>query len=325
MSLAVVPQHRPTLKPARSAAPAALILVLALASGECRADEPRFASWNPGSSSPAGLPDPEPPDDDDGPDTLRLAAVLGLGAACLGGYVAYGFGFWWKEDPREFHMTREGNMEQDSYAGGSDKFGHAFACYAMTRGFGGLLRWTGLGPAASEIVSALVVQAVYLGSEIEDAFYDYGFSFWDVAFNAAGSILAALLDLVPWLDRALDFRFWYASTSRFKYTDYNMAEDYSGQKYFLVFKLDGIPALRKTALRYLEIYAGYYAVGYKPKGEKRERHLFFGVSVDVFGLIKDFVCPALGAPKFARDATALVGEYWHPHFVHAPVADFVLR
>ncbi len=254
----------------------------------------------------------------------RFLAVTGLSALCIGGYAVYGFAFWWDEEPGRFHMTREGNMEQDSYAGGADKLGHAWACYLLTRGFSGLLNWSGAGAVLSEIIGIAAVQAVFLFSEIEDAYFDYGFSWWDVAFNFAGSCLGALLDLVPWLDRAIDFRFWYAPTSRFRDVDYNMAEDYSGQKYFMVLKLDGIPAIRETAAKYLEFYVGYATDGYKPRRERKERHVFFGLSVDVFGLLKSVLLPALGAPRFAGDAAALIGEYWHPHFVHAPVYDAIL-
>jgi hypothetical protein len=254
----------------------------------------------------------------------RLLLSGGVAAFCLGSYLTYGALFWWDESPGDFHMTAEGNMEEDSYAGGSDKFGHAWACYVLTRVFGGLLRWSGAGDIFSEAVGALAVQAIFLFAEIEDAFYDYGFSWWDMAFNIAGSVLGVLFDLIKPLDDIFDFRIWYWPTSQFVNAEFNPAEDYSGQFFFLVVKLGGIPLLRDSGLRFIEIYVGYHTRGYKPLRSVQERLVFVGLSLDLLRMLTDWVLPLFGGADIVRQGAAFVLEYWHPHLFHAPLAEGAL-
>ncbi|MCU0724086.1 MAG: hypothetical protein MUC63_10835, partial [Planctomycetes bacterium] len=107
--------------------------------------------------------------------------------------------------------------------------------------------------------------------------------------------------------------------------DFNVAEDYSGQKYFLVLKGAGIPFLKDTGFGYLELFAGYYAPGYRRYREVKERRVFVGFSLDVGRAIADLLFPALDPPSCVRGWTAFVFEHWHPHFIHAPLAEGVVR
>lgn len=205
--------------------------------------------------------------------------------------------------------------------GGVDKFGHAWGCLVINRGVSGLLRWSGMKPFWSSLLGTAVAQGIFTFAEIEDGFYDYGWSDGDVVFNLLGSLFGIVLDLVPWLDRLLDFRVWYGPTPMLARKNYNAAEDYSGQKYFLVFKGEGIPALRETGLRYLEFYVGWHAEGYRRYRHRAERHVFVGFSLDVGAVIAEVLFPRIRPPEEVEAWTVFLFEHWHPHFVHAPLVD----
>jgi hypothetical protein len=180
-------------------------------------------------------------------------------------------------------------------------------------------------PWLSTAIAAFAAQALFLFAEIEDAYFDYGWSDGDMVGNLLGSALAAALDLIPWLDDLLDFRMWYRPTPYLYRHQFNVAEDYSGQKYFLVLKGGGVPWVKDTALRYLEVYVGYHAEGYRRYREVKERHVFAGFSLDVGRAVADLLWPPLDPPEFVRSWTGFVFEHWQPHFLHAPVYDRVLR
>lgn len=251
----------------------------------------------------------------------RLLFTTGLGASILGGWLAYGFDKWWEDEKRPFHYTREGGLERDSYVGGMDKWGHLWGCLMIHRGISGMLRWCGFDKGWATLCGAVFVQGMFLFAEIEDAYYDYGWSDSDMLFNLLGSALAVALDLVPWLDDLVDFRLWYWPTPYLAKRDYNAAEDYSGQRYFLVFKGGGVPWVRETSLRFLEFYIGYEAPGYRRNREKLERHVFAGFSLDVMAVLDELVFQPTHLPPEARGMAGFVFEHWHPDMVHAPVVD----
>ncbi|MHC4600150.1 MAG: DUF2279 domain-containing protein [Planctomycetota bacterium] len=256
-----------------------------------------------------------------GIDATRLLLSSGVAGLTLVAYVSYGFAEWWTTAPRPFHYTREGNLQRYSYVGGVDKFGHAWGCLVINRGVSGLLRWSGMKPLWSTLLGAALAQGIFTFAEIEDAYYDYGWSDGDVVFNLLGSLFGVVLDLVPWLDRLLDFRVWYWPTPMLARKNYNAAEDYSGQKYFLVVKGEGIPALRETGLRYLELYVGYHAEGYRRYRHRAERHVFVGFSLDVGAVIAEVLFPRLRPPEELEAWTVFLFEHWHPHVLHAPLVD----
>ncbi|MHC4779165.1 MAG: DUF2279 domain-containing protein [Planctomycetota bacterium] len=258
---------------------------------------------------------------DGGFDSDRFLVSAGVAGLTLAGYVSYGFAEWWNTSPRPFHYSREGNLQRYSYVGGVDKFGHAWGCLVINRGISGLLRWSGMKPLWSTLIGASIAQGIFLFAEIEDGYYDYGWSDGDMVFNLLGSVLGVAQDLLPWLDRLIDFRVWYLPSPQFRRKNYNAAEDYSGQKYFLVVKGEGIPALRTTGLRYLELYVGYHAQGYRRYRHRPDRHVFVGFSLDLGALLAEVVFPKLRPPAELEAWSAFLFEHVHPHFVHAPLFD----
>jgi hypothetical protein len=254
-------------------------------------------------------------------DTNRFLVSTGLIVLTISGYATYGFLEWWVTSPRPFHFADEGALQRDSYVGGVDKFGHAWGCHVLTRGCSGLMRWSGVPPFWSSLIGIVIVQGLFLFAEIEDGYYDYGWNDADVVFNLLGSALATALDLLPWLDDLIDFRLWYQPTPVMRRRHYNVAEDYSGQKYFLVIKGGGIPTLRETGLEFLELYVGYHAPGYRRHRERKERFVFVGFSLDIGKILAEYVFPLLRPPRVLEVCSDFVFEHWHPHFVHAPLVD----
>jgi hypothetical protein len=298
----------------------AAVLALFLACASARGED--AAPGTPGDENASLKTWLEP---DDGPEEGihldRLLATGATGAAVLTGYLVYGYTKWWEDEREPFHISQEGNLERDSYVGGVDKFGHAWACHVFTRGTSALLQWSGVPRPWAVLAGTALVQAVFTFAELEDSYYDYGWSDGDILFNLLGSALAAALDFLPWLDDLVDFRLWYLPTPYLYRRNFNAAEDFSGQKYFLVFKGGGLPWLKDTGFAYLELYVGYHAPGYRRHREVKERRIFFGFSLDVGRVLHDFFFPAVRPPRFVESATAFVFEHWHPHVWHAPLAD----
>ncbi|GEM_PF-3504930 len=268
---------------------------------------------------PGKTADAPPPAEEDGIDATKLLVSSGLVSSVIGGYLVYGYTKWWDDELEPFHYSDEGALQKDSYVGGVDKFGHLWGCLVLHRGISGLLQWSGVDPLPATLVGAGLVQALFLFAEIEDAFYDYGWSDADIVFNLLGSALGLALDLLPALDDLVDFRVWYRPTPYLNRRDFNVAEDYSGQKFFLVLKGGGVPFLEGTGLEYLELWAGYDAPGYRRYRERRERRVFFGLSLDLGRVIREFLFPVLRPPEVAEIASDFLFEHWQPYPVHAPV------
>jgi len=189
----------------------------------------------------------------------------------------------------------EGWFGQDTYAGGADKLGHAFATYSGTRLLARAFEGLGNNPAHSLRLAAWTSFGILTGVEIADSFSSkWSFSYEDVVFNAAGVAFALLQEKIPSFDALLDFRLLYRQSDDAKSLGKsNVIVDYSGQTYLLAFKADGVPGLRDVPLlRYLEILVGYNTRGYEPNdGTMNDPHrrIYYGVGITLSRLLSDTV------------------------------------
>jgi hypothetical protein len=223
----------------------------------------------------------------------KNAAVIG-GIGATVGY--YGATSWWKDGfSGSFRTVDERWFGRNTYAGGSDKAGHAYFTYTgarlLTRGFeavgndtGRALRlgaWTSLG--------------VMTGVEVIDGFSKrFRFSMEDAVANAAGAAIAVLVELDPRVDALLDFRLLYRrSDDARRVGETDPLADYSGQTFLLAVKADGIPRLREVpVVRYLELQVGYNARGYEPNdGAMNDPHrrIYYGIGINLSRLLSDTV------------------------------------
>ncbi len=195
----------------------------------------------------------------------------------------------------------DGYFGRNTYAGGADKLGHAWANMVLTRAGSRVLRWGGWQPRTAVVLSATLASTLFFLVEIKDGYY-YRFSYGDAYANVGGAVFGALLELSPRLDALLDYRvaYWpspeYLGLWRGEYNgtkagnSLNIAEDYSGQTHVLALHLGALPWPASTppvvasALDYLDVGVGFTSRRYKPDAVPTaipRQRLFVGVAIDL--------------------------------------------
>lgn len=277
---------------------------------------------------PAAAPPPDPPPSPDPPPTAAPAtdqppavtagpdrgdqagdAVHPVASALiLGGmyttFTSWAYLAWYfKHKPlSSFRWGGDGWFGARTYAGGADKFGHAWSTMSLTRaGTLILASYGGHDRLTSSLVSAGLAETLFTLFEVKDGFY-YEFSFSDFTADTTGAALAVLLDNVPRLDEMFDYRVEYAPSTEYwnnvsdgnGFNRLNIAEDYSGETYLLAYHLGSIPALRAqrwgTLSRFVDLTVGFRSRGYKPSPPagyppyEHHQDLFVGVSLNAQGL-----------------------------------------
>jgi len=246
-----------------------------------------------GTSPITGATEPPPPGDH------KLAASLTLGGVYVGFTTWTYFAWYRKHHPlKDFKFGGDGWFGSRTYAGGADKFGHAWATMSLARAGTELLhQWGGFSKLQSTLVATALSELLFLGVEVKDGFY-YEFSFSDATGDTAGALAALALSLSPRLDELFDFRVQYWPSHEYLHQlhggNVNVAEDYSGETYLLAMHLGGLHSLRDsrwgTWSRFVDIAVGFGSRGYKPDpvGEepdyKHRQELSIGVSLNLQGL-----------------------------------------
>src|ERR1700733_7834039 len=159
---------------------------------------------------------PKPPDSPaepppGGPATPRKVyprrAAMALGWAYVI-FAAWTFVAWYRQRKplAQYKWGGDGWLGQTTYAGGADKFGHAWATMSLARlGTYMLREWGGYDPTKASLVSTTMSELLFVGVEVKDGFY-WEFSFSDLTGDSVGAVLALLLDNFPRLDELFDFR-----------------------------------------------------------------------------------------------------------------------
>lgn len=247
----------------------------------------------------------------DEPRGHKIAAALTL-AGLYAGFATWTYFAWYRKGCRpephpcsDFVWGKDGLFASDTYAGGADKLGHAWATLGLARlGTEMLHQWGGYDRRASVLIGTGLSQALFAGVEVRDGF-TYQFSYGDFAFNTLGAALAFAQSTWPRVDELIDFRVQYlpsaAYRARFRDGDIDVAEDYSGQTYLLALHLGGIHRLRDARwgwwARYVDVAIGFETRGYKPDPpytidpsdpEKQDyphrQTLFLGVTLNAQGV-----------------------------------------
>jgi hypothetical protein len=244
-------------------------------------------------------PAPTPTADDH--RVRSLAALGGIYAA----FATWMYFAWYHDQPRlsGFKVGGDGYFGEDTYAGGADKLGHAWINMVATRGGAELLRWGGWPRAQAAWISAGLAWSLFLFVEIKDGYY-YQLSPGDLYANTLGAALGVAQTQWPALDRLVDFRVAYWPSAEYRsiwngtftgdpqLNSLNVAEDYSGETYFLALHLAAVPRPAATprwlgrALDYVDVGVGFQATRYKPDppddaGAIRRQELFLGATIDL--------------------------------------------
>ena len=228
-----------------------------------------------------------------------------------------------------------------TYAGGEDKFGHAWATMALARLTDEILeQWGGFGHNKSMLIGTGLSWLLFVGVEVRDGF-NFEFSFSDLGGDTVGALAALALMYWPRLDEMFDFRvqYWPSDLYQHKFdgsspcpeggcSRWNIAEDYSGQTYLLAYHLGSIHSLRAiptwgTLARFVDVAVGYDTRNYKPTPDPHfpsgppTKEAFFGISFNAQGffdwLLEDTSHQTL------RKVTHGLGEVFNLPFASAGV------
>lgn len=242
----------------------------------------------------------------------RLRSALYLGGF-YAGFATWAYFAWYRNHPplTGFRAGGDGLFGVDTYAGGADKLGHAWATMALARLGTAILSEGGWNHTGATLASAALSELLFLNVEIRDGLY-YEFSYGDLAMNSLGMAAAIALDLWPRLDEFVDFRVQYFPSARYienidgspnadgspscpkgRCSRWNIAEDYSGQTFLLALHLGAFHDLRDWKYgawsRFVDVALGFETRNYKPPPDPTNRptarqHLFVGVSLNAQGL-----------------------------------------
>ena len=165
--------------------------------------------------------------------------------------VSTGIAIWgfsqWNWGTEKFHFQSEGWFESESKTGGSDKTGHFYMTYLLSRIVASRMQDRGLSQEWSSFwgsVSGLTSMTLL---EIGDGTSPYGFSKEDFIADSVGAALAFLIRAYPKVDEFVDVRFeyWPSGSSEGR-TDFTT--DYSSMRHLIALKLLGFDTLKRTPL-----------------------------------------------------------------------------
>jgi hypothetical protein len=247
----------------------------------------------------------------------KLESALTTGAL----YSAFGtyayFAWFYEKKQVPFYVISdfrdEGPFALYSYAGGADKWGHAWSNYALTRGTTELLRAGGWNPLGASFAAAGLDLAWFTASEMKDG-VTVGFEVGDETMNLAGAALGVVMENVPALDRLFDFRLAYIPSSVYLHLADQMpfhhnggldiGQDYTGQSYTLALHLGALPRITDTPWtlwgKYTDLVAGFETRHYSPPEGMNQRYLahqtfYLGLAVNMQAVLN-----ALAGPSTAR-------------------------
>lgn len=179
-------------------------------------------------------------DADSGANPLVLT---GTSLAIVGVLAAWGYGAWWDTPTVPFHFKDTGFLNQQTYAGGSDKLGHMYVSYLFTVGVTRLYEALGLSHDVAAFVAAGAVMLVGSGIELTDGITDYGFEYGDVLANTMGIALGFAGEVSPFIKSTVGMRLGYVPSHDFLAHDKSFIKfinDYTGMLFYLDIKPKGI-------------------------------------------------------------------------------------
>jgi hypothetical protein len=273
----------------------------------------------------------------------RVVGAVVLGSVYVG--IAAWMKFaWYTNQPTlpEWRWGDEGWFGDKTYAGGADKFGHAWGAYVFSRLGTKLLRETGWPEREASVISATASMVAFTLVEVKDGYYYEGSSS-DLTGDAVGTALSLLMDNWPALDAALDYRVqWTPSIGYRRMCSQkgitssgclDFVEDYSGERFMFAYKPRSIRAVRESDgplryLQYVDPVLGFQSHDYKPLPEAtdtvpRRQEIFIGVSLDLQAFFDDVLGHSTSrAARITRGITHTVFEYANLPFTSSPVLSY---
>jgi len=216
---------------------------------------------------------------------------IATNTALATGILGWGFSQWGYGEEK-YHTDDEGWFEKDTSNGGSDKLGHFYTNYLVTRLLSDL--YAGWGYSRDDAALYASFSSFALSSvmiEIGDGYSEHGFSKEDLLADSLGIGVGYLLATQPSLANKLDFRFEYKpSLHSENVTDFTT--DYEHMKHLMVLKAEGFESLEDSYLSYLELHLGYYSRDFNHDTmplEGRRREVYLGVGVNLSKLLRPYM------------------------------------
>lgn len=213
---------------------------------------------------------------------------------------AYGVFAWDWSRTTNFQFRNEGWFQKNTYAGGADKFAHAYSHFVVTRAYDSYFQYIGHSPKEANYYAMFSGALVGLFIEIGDGMSHYGFAFNDLIADFVGVGFAGLLNSNKSLDELLGFQIIYGQDKGTKEHPgrklRDPIDDYNRQTYVLNLRLSGIPHINENKFfRYLNLDFGFYSRGYNDSqtnpnnlNDQYVRNLFFGLSINFYKLFEDY-------------------------------------
>lgn len=185
---------------------------------------------------------------------------------------------------KPFHFKKEGWFGDGTDSLGVDKLAHAWDSYMISELLHARLHEKTGGAAGDATSAALIAMGAMIYSEMYDGIETTsGFSFEDIAMNAAGILFSVVRNTVPGVREKLDFRLLLTPNSNF-YTRTGR-DHWAQQQYLLALKLSGFGRFETSPLRFVELHSGYRVSNFTHKAVARggtpKGHVFFGVGINL--------------------------------------------
>lgn len=117
-------------------------------------------------------------------------------AGLVGGILVYGWGVWWKNDYRSFHLDTYPQGFFDLHLG-VDKVGHLYTGYYIFHATDEILRWGGHDENEAFWWATGIAAFHGFVTELGDGFSQYGFDYRDMLSNWAGAGFSILQRKIP--------------------------------------------------------------------------------------------------------------------------------
>jgi hypothetical protein len=242
----------------------------------------------------------------------KLLSLAGV-AAVYAPFVTWEYYAWYHgayHQPLWFDIaSHDESLSAKTYAGGADKFGHAWAHYTLTRGTTEILVAGGWNHWAAGLICFGIDQLEATFSEMKDGPV-WGYEIGDSISNLTGALLAVAMENFPALDALFDFRLQYWPSSAYikllekspttRGDGLDFSQDYTGQTYMLAFHLDELPydhgAWYLKVLDYTDAVIGFESRHYEPNEPTAPRfqHEYAGVAINVQALLSALLHPSRG-------------------------------
>ncbi len=224
---------------------------------------------------------------------LRKPLWVWIGAASAVAIVGSAYNAF-QEDPRfPFHVTKEGWFGAGTYAGGADKVSHFVSYYGVTRLMYEADLALGAPPERALLIASGTSFLAGVATELGDGTNKYGFSWEDLAMDAAGAA-AGYAVLRLGIQDLVGFRFGLVPAPDPERG--GLGKDYSVEIYTADLKIAGLGErlhFRPGPARFLLVSATYGAKGYPyAPAELRQRQVGIELGINFREVLR-----ALGVPR----------------------------